>query len=279
MIGGKILIKIDNISFSYSSQKIFENLSLNLEKGKFYVLLGKNGSGKSTLIKLLLGIEKAENGKILIDNMDLEKNLYECRKNMGMVFQNPDEQIVSENIEEELVFSMTNYSCSSFEMKERALEILKDINLFEKKEVRVSQLSGGEKQRLCIGSALMLKPKILILDESTAMLDEKNRELIFKLLERVKNEGTTIILITHHLNEIEYADEIIYLESKKIKWIGEKNIFLKKIIGGELGERLELSPNFYIAKQLYQKKRVDITSQIFNSEEVAECLLRYSFKK
>ena len=170
------MIEIKNIDFSYYEREVFKNFSLKLEDGKFYTLLGKNGSGKSTLVKLLLGIVKVKSGEILVDGKNINDNLYEVRKNIGMVFQNPDEQIVSERIDEELAFSMENYGYSSMEMRERIEEVLQEINLLEKRDLRISQLSGGEKQRLCIGSALMLKPKVLVLDEGTAMLDEKNRE-------------------------------------------------------------------------------------------------------
>lgn len=272
------MIEIKNIDFSYYEREVFKNFSLKLEKGKFYILLGKNGTGKSTLVKLLLGIEKIQKGEILINGKSLLDNLYEVRKEIGMVFQNPDEQIVSERIDEELAFAMENYGYSSEEMRKRIDGVLKAINLLEKRKFRISQLSGGEKQRLCIGSALVLKPKVLILDEGTAMLDERNRDRIMLLLESLKNSGTTIILISHHLNELKYVDEVIYLKEKGI-WQGERDIFLKEIIEGNLGETLELPPNFYIAREIFRKKGVDITADLFNNEEVAEYLWKLSLKK
>lgn len=123
------MIEIKNIDFSYYEREVFKNFSLKLEDGKFYTLLGKNGSGKSTLVKLLLGIVKVKSGEILVDGKNINDNLYEVRKNIGMVFQNPDEQIVSERIDEELAFSMENYGYSSMEMRERIEEVLQEINL------------------------------------------------------------------------------------------------------------------------------------------------------
>lgn len=272
------MIEIKNIDFSYDEREVFKNFSLKLESGKFYTLLGKNGSGKSTLIKLLLGIEKIKNGEILVDGKNLKNNLYEIRRNIGMVFQNPDEQIVSERIDEELAFSMENYGFSSVEMKKRIDKVLHEINLFDKKDLRISQLSGGEKQRLCIGSALMLEPKILVLDEGTAMLDEKNRDNIVKLLKRLRDKGVTILLISHHLDELEYVDEVIYLKNKEI-WQGTRDEFLKEIITNRLGDNLELPPNFYIAKEIFRKKGIDITRSLFNTEEVVEYLWRLNLKK
>jgi energy-coupling factor transport system ATP-binding protein len=278
IIGGRILIEIKNIDFSYYEREVFKNFSLKLEDGKFYTLLGKNGSGKSTLVKLLLGIVKVKSGEILVDGKNLTDNLYEVRKNIGMVFQNPDEQIVSERIDEELAFSMENYGYSSMEMRERIEEVLQEINLLEKRDLRISQLSGGEKQRLCIGSALMLKPKVLVLDEGTAMLDEKNRENIMELLKRLRDRGVTILLISHHLDELKYVDEVIYLKNGEL-WQGDRDKFLKEIITGSLGESLELPPNFYIAREIFRRKGLDISKNLFSSEEVAEHLWRLSLKK
>lgn len=272
------MIEIKNIDFSYYEREVFKNFSLKLEDGKFYTLLGKNGSGKSTLVKLLLGIVKVKSGEILVDGKNLTDNLYEVRKNIGMVFQNPDEQIVSERIDEELAFSMENYGYSSMEMRERIEEVLQEINLLDKRDLRISQLSGGEKQRLCIGSALMLKPKVLVLDEGTAMLDEKNRENIMELLKRLRDRGVTILLISHHLDELKYVDEVIYLKNGEL-WQGDRDKFLKEIITGSLGESLELPPNFYIAREIFRRKGLDISKNLFSSEEVAEHLWRLSLKK
>jgi len=272
------LIEIKNIDFSYYEKKIFKNFSLRFEKGKFYILLGKNGSGKSTLVKLLLGIEKLKAGEILVGDKSLSKDLFEIRKEIGMVFQNPDEQIISERIDEELAFAMENYGYSSNDMRDRIETILKEINLWEKRELRVSQLSGGEKQRLCIGSALVLNPKILILDEGTAMLDEKNRENILELLAKLRDRGVTIILISHHLNELKYVDEVVYLKAGNLDWQGRRDEFIKEIVTGNLGENLELPPNFYIAREIYKRKGVDITKNLFKSEEVAEYLCQLSSK-
>lgn len=277
MIGGRILIEIKNIDFSYYEREVFKNFSLTVERGKFYMLLGKNGSGKSTLVKLLLGIEKIKNGEISIDGKKLADNIYDVRREIGMVFQNPDEQIVSERIDEELAFSMENYGYTSEEMRKRIEVVLQEINLLEKRELRVSQLSGGEKQRLCIGSALMLEPKVLILDEGTAMLDEKNRENILELLKKLRDRGVTIILISHHLNELKYVDEVIYLKSGKV-WQGNRESFIEEIIKGKIGENLELPPNFYIAREIFRKKEMDITKNIFNNEEVVDSLWKLNLK-
>lgn len=272
------MLEIKNIDFSYYEKEIFKDFSLRFERGKFYILLGKNGSGKSTLVKLLLGIEKIKAGEILLGEKSLVQNLFEVRKEIGMVFQNPDEQIISERIEEELAFAMENYGYSSEEMRKRIETVLKEINLWEKRELRVSQLSGGEKQRLCIGSALVLNPKVLILDEGTAMLDEKNRENILELLTKLRDRGVTIILISHHLNELKYADEVIYLKAGKLEWQGRGEEFIKGIVTGNLGENLELSPNFYIAREIYKRKGIDITKNLFDSEEVAGYLCQLSSK-
>lgn len=268
----KTLISLEAIDFSYEDKVVFQNLSLNLEKGKFYIFLGENGSGKSTLVKLILGIEKPIGGNIYINNLDLKENISECRKKVGMVFQNPDEQIVTDVVEEEIAFSMENYGINSEKMSKVIDELLLEIGFLGRNNDKISTLSGGEKQRLCIASALALSPKILILDEGTAMLDGVNRGIILNLLKRLSDRGMTIILITHHLTEIEFCDEIIYLSKGKIDFKGSKTDFNSLLIKDDLEHNFELPSMFKVAINLFKTTGVDVSKDIFNLEKMGEHL-------
>jgi energy-coupling factor transport system ATP-binding protein len=272
MIGVKILIKLEEIDFSYDNEKIFENFSLKFKKGKFYALLGKNGCGKSTLIKLILGIERIIKGNIYINGLNLKNNIFECRKEIGIVFQNPDEQIVTDIVEEEIAFAMENYGFSSEIMEEKIEELVTEIEFQNKKTEKISNLSGGEKQRLCIASALVLNPKVLILDEATSMLDSLNRKKIMDLLKKLNSKGITIILITHHLTEIENCDYIYYLDKNQVKFSGDKNLFKSLIVKGELQLDLELPPMFKVAKNIYSKTKIDVSEDTCNLEKMGEYL-------
>ncbi|MHA4987615.1 energy-coupling factor ABC transporter ATP-binding protein [Cetobacterium somerae] len=266
------MIKLESIKFSYNQEIIFQDFSINFKKGKFYTLLGKNGSGKSTLIKLILGIEKVSQGNIYIDNLNIRESLFQCRKNIGIVFQNPDEQLVTDIVEEEIAFSMENYGYSSDFMKRKVEKLLKEIDFFEKKNEKISKLSGGEKQRVCIASSLVLDPKILILDEGTAMLDPENRKIILDILRNLSNKGMTVILVTHHLNEIEFCDEVIYLEKNKINFNGPKKLFMSFLVKNEIDQGIELPLMFKVARSIYLRTKKDVSEDIFNLNKMGEHL-------
>ncbi|MGL4988091.1 MAG: energy-coupling factor ABC transporter ATP-binding protein, partial [Cetobacterium sp.] len=253
-------------------KKIFQNFSLALEARKFYSLLGKNGSGKSTLIKLILGIEEPESGMVTINGLNFKENIFECRKEIGMVFQNPDEQIVTDVVEEEVAFSMENYGMNSKDMLKRIDELLLMIGFEGRNEEKISKLSGGEKQRLCIASALALNPKILILDEGTAMLDPANRKIILNLLKRLKEEGMTIILITHHLTEIQYCDEVLNLKDGEINFKGSKTDFNSLLIKNHASVGFSPTPMLKVAIEVFKRTGEDVSEDIFDLEKMGEHL-------
>ncbi|MGL5568344.1 MAG: ATP-binding cassette domain-containing protein [Cetobacterium sp.] len=266
------MIKLENINFSYGDKKIFQNFSLALEARKFYSLLGKNGSGKSTLIKLILGIEEPESGTVTINGLNFKENIFECRKEIGMVFQNPDEQIVTDVVEEEVAFSMENYGMNSKDMLKRIDELLLMIGFEGRNEEKISKLSGGEKQRLCIASALALNPKILILDEGTAMLDPTNRNIILNLLKKLKEDGMTIILITHHLTEIQYCDEVLNLKDGKINFNGSKTDFNSLLIKNHAHIGFSPTPMLKVAIEIFKRTGEDVSEDIFDLEKMGEHL-------
>ena len=270
-------VEFKNICFSYiekeqkAKDKYFiDNLNLNIKENSFLALLGKNGSGKSTLIKLMFGIEKTLSGNINIFNKSINEEPYEIYKIASLVFQNPDEQIVADTVELEIAFAMENYSISSKDMNKKIDEVLDIVELKNKRKDYIHSLSGGEKQRLCIASSLVLNPKILVLDEPTSMLDIENRNKIIELLKKIHSKGTTIIIVTHHINEIEYCDNVVFMNEGNIDFCGYRNEFIKRLIKSEEFYNLNLPVNFQMAYELYKNKNISIENEIFDYKKICE---------
>lgn len=270
-------VEFKNICFSYIEKEkkekdkyFIDNLNLNIKENSFLALLGKNGSGKSTLIKLMFGIEKTLSGNINIFNKSINKEPYEIYKIASLVFQNPDEQIVADTVELDIAFAMENYSISSKDMNKKIEEVLDIVELKNKRKDYIHSLSGGEKQRLCIASSLVLNPKILVLDEPTSMLDIENRNKIIELLKKIHSKGTTIIIVTHHINEIEYCDNVVFMNEGNIDFCGYRNEFIKRLIKSEEFHNLNLPVNFQIAYELYKNKNISIENEIFDYKKICE---------
>lgn len=267
-------VEFTNVCFSYIEKEkdkyFIDNLNLNIRENSFLALLGKNGSGKSTLIKLMFGIEKTLSGNINIFNKSINKEPYEIYKIASLVFQNPDEQIVADTVELEIAFAMENYSISSKDMNKKIDEVLDIVDLKNKRKDYIHSLSGGEKQRLCIASSLVLNPKILVLDEPTSMLDIENRNKIIELLKKIHSKGTTIIIVTHHINEIEYCDNVVFMNEGNIDFCGYRNEFIKRLIKSEEFHNLNLPVNFQIAYELYKNKNISIENEIFDYKKICE---------
>lgn len=266
------MICIKNISFSYENTPIFQNVNLNFEGGKIYTILGKSGSGKSTLLKIILGLEKISKGEIKILNKPLYENLYEIRKNIGYVHQNPEHQFISENIYKELAFTLENYCYNKEAILSRISELLDFIDMKEKSNIDISNLSGGEKQKISIASALSTNPKILIFDEITSMLNPEYRNFILNRLKLLKNNNHCIIFVTHHLEELEFSDKVIYINNHSIEFFGDKSIFIKKIINSQLFYSNNLPPTFEILKNIYTRTSKDYSDYVFNPKKVGDLL-------
>ncbi len=197
-------LELRNVKFSYGENAFaIENLNFAVKEGEFVAVLGHNGSGKSTLARLANGLLEADGGEIFVLGMPLEqKNLYEVRKNVGVVFQNPDNQAVASLVEDDVAFGAENVGLPREEIGARIDFALKAVGMEKERHATISRLSGGQKQRVAIAGVLALKPKIMILDESTAMLDPRGRrEIIDVVLRLNKEEHITVILITHFMEE------------------------------------------------------------------------------
>ena len=271
-------VEFENVCFSYiqdDNNNFIENLNLTINENSYLALLGKNGSGKSTLIKLMFGIEKANKGKIKIFDMDINENTSEIYKIASLVFQNPDDQIVADTIELDIAFAMENYSVPSKEMNKKIDEVLEIVGLSNKRKDKVHSLSGGEKQRLCIASSLVLNPKILVLDEPTSMLDAENRMKVIEVLNKIHSMGTTIIIVTHHINEIEYCNEVVFMDNGAVSFNGSANEFVNALIKNDEFHKLNMPINFQLAYELYKKKNILIDEYIFNYKKVCENIWKY----
>lgn len=198
---------------------VFEDLNLSIEKGSFTVILGHNGCGKSTFAKHTNAILLPCGGKMMSAGFDTsdESKLFDIRKHIGMVFQNPDNQIVASVVEEDVAFALENMGVPPDEMRIRVDEALKAVGMYEYREHAPSQLSGGQKQRVAIAGIIAMKPDCIVLDEPTAMLDPAGRREVMKTIKRLNREnGITIVLITHYMDEAAQADRVVVMDSGKV---------------------------------------------------------------
>lgn len=222
----KSFIEVENVSFSYYSDedgeskqnKVLKNVSLSIKKGEFTAILGHNGSGKSTLAKLLNAINLPDEGKVYIDGMDTadESRLFDIRKTVGMVFQNPDNQIIAAVVEEDVAFALENIGVEPSEIRRRVDEALKAVGMYEYREHAPHKLSGGQKQRVAIAGVLAMKPECIVLDEPTAMLDPIGRREIMKTIKELNSLGVTIVLITHYMDEAAQAKRVVVIDNGEI---------------------------------------------------------------
>ena len=217
------IIEVKNVTYEYSDEDntfaAVKNLSLNIERGSFTVILGHNGSGKSTLAKMLNGLNKPTSGDVFVDGLNTkdEKTEIEVKRKVGMVFQNPDNQIIASIVEEDVAFGPENLGIEPKEIEKRVDEALKATDMLQFKKSTPHRLSGGQKQRIAIAGIIAMEPECLVLDEPTAMLDPKGRAEIISTLHRLNREkGITVVLITHDMEEAQNADRVIVMNDGKI---------------------------------------------------------------
>ena len=219
-----VILSCENVSFQYETdkeemRKAVREVSLTIEKGSFVAVLGRNGSGKSTLAKLLNGILVPRSGRVTAFGMDTadEENLLPIRRRAGMVFQNPDNQLVSNLVEEDVAFGPENLGIPSEEIRSLVDEALKTVGMKDFAKHSPHKLSGGQKQRIAIAGILAMKPECILFDESTAMLDPQGRrEIMETILSLNRVEKMTVVLITHHMDEAVQADRVIVMEEGRV---------------------------------------------------------------
>ncbi len=227
----KNIIEFKDVCFSYyldnednpdeqQEIKVLEHLNLEIEQGSFVAVLGHNGSGKSTLAKLTNGILFAKSGEVIVDGQKAveDDSIFEIRRKVGMVFQNPDNQIVSSIVEEDVAFGVENLGIEPAECRRRVDEALRTVGMYELREKAPNKLSGGQKQRVAVAGIIAMKPMCIVLDEPTAMLDPSGRKEVINTVKKLnREEGITIVLITHYMDEAVQADRVVVIDDGKIE--------------------------------------------------------------
>ena len=219
------IISVENLAYTYPGLDsepgvvVFEDMNLKVEEGTFVAILGTNGCGKSTLAKHFNSILLPTGGKVYVCGIDTanEERILQVRRNVGMVFQNPDNQIVANVVEEDVAFGPENLGISSPEIRHRVNKALKQVGMYEYREHAPHLLSGGQKQRIAIAGVIAMEPKCIVLDEPTAMLDPRGRREVVETIGRLnKEKGITVVLITHHMDEAAKADRVVVLHKGKV---------------------------------------------------------------
>ena len=276
------LIKFDNVSFSYETEdengnpkteKVLENFNFSIEEGSFVAILGHNGSGKSTVAKLTNGILFADEGTVTVDSILArdDDTIYNIRKTVGMVFQNPDNQIVSSIVEEDVAFGVENIGIPSDECRKRVDEALKTVGMYEYRLRTPSKLSGGQKQRVAVAGIIAMKPKCIVLDEPTAMLDPSGRkEVIDTVMKLNREEGITIVLITHYMDEAVKADRVVVMDDGKIKLDGTpEQVF------SDTNKIKSLSLEVPQSTELVSRLGISSEKTVLNFDQCADLLYKY----
>ena len=273
------IIEIKNLVYIYNQAnkednfKAIDNFSLDVVEGEHLVVLGHNGSGKSTLAKLINGLYLPTEGDIVVKGMNtkVEETIWDVRRTAGMVFQNPDNQIVSTIVEDDVAFGPENLGIDPLEIRKRVDEALEIVEMTEFKSHAPHLLSGGQKQRIAIAGILAMKPECIVFDEPTAMLDPTGREEVIKTMKRLnREEGKTIIHITHYMDEAVEADRIVVMEKgKKVMEGSPREIFSNveeiKALGLDVPQVTELAYEL-------QKEGIDISTEILTAEELVKAL-------
>ena len=276
------LIKFDNVSFSYETEdengnpkteKVLENFNFSIEEGSFVAVLGHNGSGKSTVAKLTNGILFADEGTVTVDSILArdDDTIYDIRKTVGMVFQNPDNQIVSSIVEEDVAFGVENIGIPSDECRKRVDEALKTVGMYDYRLRTPSKLSGGQKQRVAVAGIIAMKPKCIVLDEPTAMLDPSGRkEVIDTVMKLNREEGITIVLITHYMDEAVKADRVVVMDDGKIKLDGTpEQVF------SDTNKIKSLSLEVPQSTELVSRLGIKSEKTVLNFDQCADLLYKY----
>ncbi len=219
------IVQLNNISFSYSEEDLrpaLNNVSLSINRGEWIAVIGPNGSGKSTLAKTINGLIEADAGEVIIGGTKLtEESVWDVRRKVGMVFQNPDNQFVGSTVQDDVAFGLENIGVPREEMLERVAKAVKVVNMADFMDKEPARLSGGQKQRVAIAGIIALAPDIIILDEATTMLDPKGRREVIETIQQLKKEqNLTVISITHDIDEAAKANRIFVMQAGELKRIG-----------------------------------------------------------
>ncbi len=275
------IIRIENLIFEYMAgeddEKVraIDDVSLNIERGSFTAVIGRNGSGKSTLAKNLNGLLLPSGGTIYVKGWDTrdDSHIWDVRQSAGMVFQNPDNQLVSSIVEDDVAFGPENLGVDPAEIRQRVDNALSAVNMGKYKKKSPHMLSGGQKQRIAIAGVVAMKPECIIFDEPTAMLDPKGREEIMEIIRQLHDEGITVVLITHFMDEAVQADRIIIMDRGHVLLDGTpEEVFAEEEILREASLDLPLAVE--LAQKL-RKRGIKIPKEIITVEGLVEFICQY----
>ena len=278
----KEAIKVENLAYTYSGVEdtpdvvVFEDLDLTVEEGTFVAILGSNGCGKSTLAKHFNSILLPSGGKVWVCGMDTsnEDRLIAIRRSVGMVFQNPDNQIVANVVEEDVAFGPENLGVASPEIRNRVDRALRQVGMYDYREHAPHLLSGGQKQRVAIAGVIAMEPKCIVLDEPTAMLDPKGRKEVMETVLRLNREkGITVVLITHHMDEAAMAQRVVVLHKGKVAADGTPEAVFSQV---ELLHNIGLAAPDTV-ELCYELNKLGFSLPLdrLNAEECAQVLYDY----
>lgn len=271
------IIELNNVHFTYNAGREDETpavrgVSLTVSEGEFVAIVGHNGSGKSTIAKLMNGLLLPDEGSVTVDGMSTadDDKLFDIRSRVGVVFQNPDNQMVATIIEDDVAFGPENLGLPPEKIRERVDWSLKSVGMYDRREGTPFRLSGGQKQRVAIAGVLALKPKVMVLDESTSMLDPVSREEVMTVVKKLnREEGMAVVAITHFMEEALEADKIVVMDDGKVFAEGGKEIFERE---SEL-EKIGLSaPLACRISHRLRKKGIDIPPGIVTESELVAAL-------
>lgn len=279
------IIEVKNLDFDYVTtdengepaeiNSVLHNISLEIPEGQFLAVLGHNGCGKSTLAKHFNGILVPTRGKVTVNGIDTadDDKIFDIRQTVGMVFQNPDNQIVATIVEEDVAFALENLGVPPDEIRRRVDEALKMVDMYDFREHAPHQLSGGQKQRVAVAGIIAMRPRCIVMDEPTAMLDPKGRKEVMKTIKMLNKEhGITVVLITHYMEEAAQADRVIVMDKGKILLdnVPEKifsQVELLKSVGLDVPQVTELAYEL-------RKSGYDIPLEIISEEKCCNELLK-----
>ena len=270
-------LEADHLTFDYLKQdggivRAIDDISFRVEKGSFTAIIGQNGSGKSTLAKNINALLTPTSGRVLVDGLDTSDpaNLWEVRRRVAMVFQNPDNQIVSAIVEDDIAFGPENLGVDPDEIRQRVTFALSSVEMEEYRNKAPHLLSGGQKQRIAIAGAVAMQPECIVFDEPTAMLDPKGRQEVLNVIERLNEQGITTILITHFMEEAARADHVIVMDNGVVKMDGSPEEIFR-----ETGRLKELSldvPAPVKLAELLRERGIDLPENIQETDELVRCL-------
>ncbi len=276
------IIKIDNLVFDYGSddvngqaERAINGVSLDVMQGSFVAVIGQNGSGKSTLAKNLNGLLLPTGGAVYVKGWDTkdDEHIWDVRQTAGMVFQNPDNQLVSSVVEDDVAFGPENLGTEPAEIRRRVDEALDSVRMGEYKRKAPHLLSGGQKQRIAIAGVVAMRPECIIFDEPTAMLDPRGRADIMNIIRKLSDDGITVILITHFMDEAVQADRIVIMDKGKVFLDGTPEQVFSNV-GRIRAINLDVPLAVEIAENL-RSRGVDVPRDIITNERLADYICRY----